>query len=339
MPLRLALVGLPLILLCVGAASYSQSLPADLQGDIYTHDPSMIRQGKTYYVFSTGSPNGSINHGNIQIRVSDDRIRWHFVNTVFEEIPTWIINALGTRPRSLWAPDISYFNGKYHLYYAGSLFGTNNSVIGLATNRTLDPTSPDYKWIDEGLIIRSATTDSWNAIDPNLSFDAKGAPWLSFGSFFSGIKLRRIDSRTGKLSASDTTLYSLAARPGVGIGGAIEAPTIIYHQGYYYLFVSFDFCCRGVKSDYKIMVGRAKSITGPYLDQQDKRMDQGGGSLILAGDEHYIGPGGQSVYRDGKTFLLVHHYYDALEKGRAKLQINELRWTDAGWPVVLQKSN
>jgi arabinan endo-1,5-alpha-L-arabinosidase len=321
---------------CALAAGIAHPSSTELQGDTNAHDPSMIKEGDTYYVFSTGSPNGRINQGNIQIRTSNDRVNWRFVGTVFDEIPAWIVAALGTKPRSLWAPDVSYFRGKFHLYYAGSMFGTNNSVIGLATNGTLDPSSPRYKWTDEGLVIRSNKTDSWNAIDPNLSFDTKGSPWLSFGSFFSGIKMRRIDPNTGKLSASETTQYSLAARPGNSMGGAIEAPSIVHHKGYYYLFVSFDFCCRGVKSDYKIMVGRAKNITGPYTDQAGRPMEQGGGTLVLAGNDRYLGPGGQSVYRDGKVFLLVHHYYDALDKGRAKLQIDELRWTVDGWPAVAE---
>ena len=127
-------------------------------------------------------------------------------------------------------------------------------MIGLATNVTLDPASPQYQWIDEGLVIRSVPTDNWNAIDPNMGFDADNTPWLSFGSFWDGIKMRRIDRSTGKLAAADTTLYALASRG----GDAIEAPSIVYRDGYYYLFVSFDLCCRSVISTYNIRVGRSE---------------------------------------------------------------------------------
>src|SRR5215218_5628846 len=154
--------------------------PAVLQGDFRTHDPSIIRQDSAYYVFSTGDE-GGLNHGTIQIRRSLDLTNWELLGTIFPTMPDWIGTTIGGVPPNLWAPDISFFNGKYHLYYAGSRFGTNNSVIGLATNSTLDPASPEYKWVDEGLVIRSRLTDNWNAIDPNLSFDADNAPWLSFG--------------------------------------------------------------------------------------------------------------------------------------------------------------
>ncbi|MFL6208581.1 MAG: arabinan endo-1,5-alpha-L-arabinosidase [Pyrinomonadaceae bacterium] len=331
---RLGLIGLVCLLCWVGVAHGARA--ADLQGDVRVHDPSMIKQGKTYYVFSTGAPNGSINDGNIQIRASDDLVNWRFLGTVFQQTPAWITDTLGVKPRSLWAPDISFFDGKYHLYYAASTFGSNNSLIALATNRTLDPTRPDYKWLDEGVVLRSTRSDDWNAIDPQLSFDAHGTPWLAFGSFWSGIKLRRLDVHTGKLSAADATLYAVAARPMPDGGGPIEAPAIIRHGAYYYLFVSFDFCCRGVKSTYKIAVGRARNITGPYFDRQDKRMDQGGGTILLTGDERHIAAGGQSVYLDGNACRLVYHYYDALDGGKSKLQISELKWTKDGWPTVTQ---
>lgn len=313
-----------------GAARAQATPGPGLQGEIKVHDPSLIKQGGTYYLFSTGDSRGLINEGNIQIRKSADLIYWEFVGTVFPTTPEWITKALGFRPRSLWAPDVSYFGGTYHLYYAGSGFGTNNSVIGLATNVTLDPSSPNYRWVDEGEVLRSTATDNWNAIDPQLSFDAENNPWLSFGSFWDGIKMRRIDSRTGKLAAADSKLYSLASRR----GGPIEAPSIIRRQHYYYLFVSYDFCCRRANSTYKIMVGRATNITGPFTDRAGRRMDAGGGELLLAGYGRYRGTGGQSVYLDGQTYRMALHYYDALDNGTHKLQIRNLAWTQDGWPVL-----
>lgn len=327
---QVSVLALLLSLLCVGAGSGKSAVAIDLQGDILIHDPSMIKQGDTYYLFSTGDSRGIVNQGNIQIRKSADMITWEYVGTVFSATPEWITRVLGFRPKSIWAPDISYFNGKYYLYYAGSGFGTNNSVIGLTTNVTLDPASPDYRWIDRGEVIRSTVSDKWNAIDPQLSFDAGNHPWLSFGSFWDGIKMRRLDSGTGKLSTVDATLYSLASRG----GGPIEAPSIVRRNNYYYLFVSFDFCCRRANSTYKIMVGRATSITGPYTDREGRPMSQGGGDLLLAGYERYRGTGGQSVYLDGSTYRLVLHYYDGRDNGAHKLQIRNLAWTNDDWPVV-----
>ena len=73
-------------------------------------------------------------------------------------------------------------------------------MIGLATNVTLDAQSPQYKWVDEGEVLASQPGDDWNAIDPNLAFDEHHQPWLAFGSYWSGIKLRKLDLATGKLA-------------------------------------------------------------------------------------------------------------------------------------------
>jgi arabinan endo-1,5-alpha-L-arabinosidase len=313
-------VALSLLLFFVVPAGMVAAAGVVDHGDIHVHDPMMLKQGRTYYVFSTG--------GGIQIRTSPDLVRWRFTGTVFATIPSWVTDAVGLIS-DLWAPDVSYFNGLYHLYYAGSQFGMNTSVIGLATNTTLDPSSPRYHWIDRGLVIQSTASHDFNAIDPSVVVDTTHVPWLVFGSFWSGIKLRRLDARTGKLSTADTPLYSLAARPAPD---AIEAPYIVHRGHYYYLFVSFDFCCRGAQSTYRIMVGRGQRVTGPYVDDHGRRMLDGAARQVLAGFGRYRGPGGQSMLVEGTTYRLEYHYYDAADGGISKLQIRPLRWTSAGWP-------
>lgn len=293
-------------------------------GDYGTHDPTLIRAGNTLYAFSTGDPNRDA--GGIQIRASKDGKDWKYLGTVFADLPVWIVKAVGFVP-NLWAPDISYWNGKYHLYYAASTFGSQDSAIGLATNTTLDPKSPKYKWVDEGMVLRSGTADSFNAIDPNFVRDAEGQPWLVWGSYWDGIRLRRLDA-SGK-PLKDSKLYAVASRG----GGAIEAPGIVYHSGYYYLFVSFDACCKGVDSTYNIRVGRSKAITGPYVDQKGLPMIEGGGTLLLASQGRFVGPGGQFVYNDKGVFRLVFHYYDRDDSGAPKLAIRNLEWVN-GWPKV-----
>lgn len=325
-----------LALLSLGGAA----IPAPAQGltgNIWAHDPSMIKHGECYYAFSTGHP--PVREGTITIRRSCSGLAgpWQEIGTVFDAQPAWIAEEIGTKPQHLWAPDITYHNGRYFLYYTGSTFGSNASVIGLATNATLDPDDPEYAWIDEGMVIRSYRSDNFNAIDPDVVWGEDEA-WLVFGSFWDGIKMRRIDPATGK-PAEDTTLYSLASRG----GGAIEAPSILNRDGYYYLFVSFDRCCAGRESTYNIRVGRATSITGPYYDREGRPMRAGGGTLLRGrgdapsidgGTHHVRGAGGQDVFLDptDNTWRLVYHWYT--NTGSHRMSVSDLEWTDDGWPIL-----
>jgi arabinan endo-1,5-alpha-L-arabinosidase len=320
------------------AAHSQEAKPLQLSGHYAgTHDPSIGRQGDNYYVFATGLARDG---GQFAIRCSRNLTEWKLCGHVFDSIPEWIHKASpGTK--ELWAPDISFFNGKYHLYYAYSLFGVNLSGIALATNETLDPTSPKYRWQDEGLVLQSTASDDFNAIDPNIVLDEKGQPWISFGSFWSGIKMRRIDLATGKPAAEDPKVYSLASRqrpevpepPKPGLPAdwqAIEAPFIVRHGGYYYLFVSFDLCCRGIHSTYRTMVGRSHEVTGPYADREGRRLLEGGGSQLLTANNRWLGPGGESVLQRPEGDLIVFHAYDAAT-GKPALQISTIAWKN-GWP-------
>jgi len=303
------------------------------QSPIAAHDPVMIRQGSRYYLFCTGN--------GIPVWSSADRQQWQKEPPVFSTPPAWAVAAVPKFRGHIWAPDISYHNGLYYLYYAVSAFGKNTSCIGLATNKTLDPTAADFKWTDHGKVIQSVPgRDMWNAIDPNLAFDENNVPWLAFGSFWNGIKLVKLTSGLTAV-ATPEQWYTLAARtrsaniPDTIAGdAAIEAPFIYKKDKYYYLFVSFDYCCRGPASTYKMVVGRSKEITGPYIDKDNVPMTQGGGSLVLQGNAQWNGVGHNAVYNwYGKDYI-IYHGYDASDKGRSKLQVKELSWDGGGWPVV-----
>ena len=260
---------------------------------------------------------------------------WKAAGFVFESLPEWVAKEVPLA-RNAWAPDIAYLNGKYHLYYSVSSFGSRNSAIGLATTRTLDPASPDYRWTDEGMVLRSyQDKDDWNAIDPNLVLDGDRA-WLVWGSFWGGIKMRRIDASSGKLSAADETMHSLSSRPREQpINGSVEAPFIVRHGDYWYLFVSFERCCRGAQSTYNVVVGRSRSVTGPYVDRSGKPMSEGGGTLVIeATTPTWRGPGHPAVFGEGGTDFLFFHAYFGEGRGRGSaLQISTMVWED-GWPRV-----
>jgi arabinan endo-1,5-alpha-L-arabinosidase len=317
------------------AVAEPEPLNGRLSGNISpVHDPCMIRAGDTYYVFSTNQPGAG--GGQIPWRYSKDLVSWDKGGTVLAELPQWAKQAVdGTE--GIWAPDISFAGGRYLLYYACSTFGKNRSVIGLLTNATLDPSSANFKWVDQGLVIESKPNDNFNAIDPNHVVDRSGRHWLTFGSFWGGIKLVELDPASGK-PLPGRPMYALAKRPTDEPGlDAIEAPFIIERGGYYYLFCAFDFCCRGADSNYYTVVGRATEITGPYSDASHNAMMYGNAAMVMKNDSatRWRGPGGASILRDGSQDYIVYHAYDARRQGVPTLRIAPLVWSADGWPSAM----
>lgn len=302
-----------------GCAPETAAVP-ELSGDVFVHDPAFVHTDDGWFVYSTG--NGQIADGNIQVRHSDDGADWQYVGEVWQHKPDWLTDAV-PGVDNLWAPELYEHDGTWYLYYAASTFGSNRSVIALATSPTLDPDDPDYGWVDRGEVIASEGTD-FNAIDAGIVEDADGIPWMSFGSFSSGIRMVELQWPSG-LRADDAEPLRLADR-GL-VENAIEAPYLVRRDGWFYLFASRGFCCRGVDSTYEIIVGRSRAVTGPYLDADGGALLEDGGTVVLTADGHRIGPGGQSV-SDG---VLAFHYYDGAADGVPTLGVLPLTWDD-GWP-------
>ncbi|MET9225728.1 arabinan endo-1,5-alpha-L-arabinosidase [Lentzea sp. NPDC003310] len=303
-----------LIFLATAPPASAYPLPGRVTGDVSVHDPTAVRRADgSYLVAHTGA--------NIALKTSTDRIAFRNVGSAFPGGAPWT-TAYTNGDRTLWAPDLSYRDGRYWLYYSASTFGSNRSAIFLATSPSGDPGT----WTHRGLVVESRTSDDFNAIDPDLVVDEQGRWWLSFGSFWSGIKMIALVPSTGL--RADSTLRSIAGRG----GGPIEAPTIVKRGAYYYQFVSFDYCCRGAASTYRVVAGRSTSVTGPYVARDGTALTSGGGTEILAGQGSVHGPGHQDVLADVDGDVLVYHYYT--DSGASRLGINLLAYDSAGWPFL-----
>ncbi len=284
------------------------------QGAIVTHDPTIINENGTWRVFQTGD-------GIQGKRSTDNGYNWSGVPQIFLSRPSWWKTYVPEHTSlDVWAPDIEHYNGRVWMYYSISSFGKNVSAIGLVSA----PSIASGSWRDDGLVLRSTASDNFNAIDPNLTFDKDGNPWLAFGSFWSGLKIVKIDKSTMKPTGS---ISSIAFR-----SGGIEAPSVLYRDGYYYLFASIDKCCSGVDSTYKIIYGRSKNITGPYVDRNGVSLLNGGGTVLDSGNNRWVGPGGQDIYRTSQHSVIARHAYDANDNGTPKLLVNDLKFS-GGWPT------
>lgn len=289
--------------------------PGVVSGDTGVHDPSVVKTpGGTYLVAYTGA--------NLSLKTSTNRTAWRNAGAVFPNGAPWT-TAYTNGSNQLWAPDLSFHNGQYYLYYAASTFGSNHSAIFLATS----PSGSSGSWTNQGLVIETTASSNYNAIDPNLIVDGSGQWWLTLGSFWTGIKEIQLNPGTGK--RLDTTVRAVAQRPG---STAVEAPFLFRHGGFYYLWVSFDLCCRGASSTYRIMVGRSTSVTGPFTDRNGTALTAGGGTQVLAAHGSVHGPGHQAVISDVDGDVLFYHYY--ANNGSSLLGINLIGYDSADWPFV-----
>ena len=319
--------------LCLMSFALLLSTAAVGAKQVSIHDPVMAKEGNTYYLFSTGP--------GITFYSSKDMKHWELEGRVFPGNPSWALDIAPTFNGHIWAPDILRHNGKYYLYYSVSAFGKNTSAMGVTVNKTLNPDSPDYKWEDQGIVLQSVPNrDLWNAIDPNVIIDDNGAPWMSFGSFWGGMKLVKLNKNLTSI-AEPQEWYTIAKRersilvddtdPGPA---QIEAPFIFKKDDYYYLFVSWGLCCRRENSTYKMVVGRSENVNGPYLDKERKDLAKGGGTILLTGNDKWYGVGHNSAYTfDGKDYL-VFHAYEASDNGLQKLKILDIKWDKEKWPVL-----
>jgi arabinan endo-1,5-alpha-L-arabinosidase len=297
-----------------------------LNGDIQpAHDPDIARDGAWYYVFETGD--------GIPIKRSANLVDWEAAGSVFNgRKPAWIDEFEWSEPgNGLGAPDIEFFGGRWHLYYHAHEFATNNAVTGHASNLTLDRADPDYEWVDDGLIMSSDTSVDYSVLDANAVVDPDGTPWMSFGSFWTGIQLVELDPTTGAPLA-DAPFHLLAARDPWYEG--VEASSMAYRGGYWYLFVSWGFCCQGVDTQYELRVGRSRDIEGPFEDVAGRPMLNNGGSLLLGAYGRVRGPGSGDVLVTEEDSLLVHHWYDAENDGETTLGVRPLLWSSDGWPIA-----
>ena len=309
------------------------------------HDPVMARDGDTYYIYATGM--------GIQQMTSKDRKTWTVLpQPVMTVIPGWTTDSVPGFRSHVWAPDVIQWHGRWWMAYSCSTFGKNGSAIGLLSSRSLAANL----WKDEGCIVCShdwktdgqgrQTGNNWNAIDPNFVIDGEDTPWLVWGSFWDGIQLARLDT-TMHLATKPVTIArryspgdaSAAENPTSRFAGrnAIEAPFIFRHGDYYYLFVSWDYCGRGAKSNYRVAVGRSKPVSGPYLDRNGRDMRMGGGTLFLEGDKkEWEAAGHCAAYTFDGEDIFICHGYSATRNGAAMLIQRPISWTADGWPQLAE---
>ena len=290
------------------------------------HDPSMVRFEDGYALMSTNN--------NLQLWTSEDAYTWKSHGSTVSAIPQWAGQyAPGTE--GIWAPDLYYMNGEYRAYYCVSVFGKRTSAIGYTATASIMPGTQGYGWKDHGHVFHTVATDKYNAIDADVVRDTEGNYWMAFGSFGLGIQLIKLDAQTGYQASDDKTVYNIARRTSKASEGAEEGPSLIEHNGKYFLFTAWDKCCQQganiEQTTYKTAYGRADKVTGPYKDRAGNDMATGGGTILLERYGRYVGPGGGEAFQDLNRVRFVHHYYDNAGDKYNHIHIRDVVFTEDNW--------
>lgn len=330
--IRTRLIG---VLLSVPVLVSSAFAQMPIYGDYFAHDPStMIKEGSRYYIFYTGFA--------VPYKYSTDLRNWTW--TTSQRIfpagpPAWVTNAVPAFDQNYWAPDVVFFNGKFHVYYSVSTWGTIDSAIGLVTS----PSLITPVWTDQGKVVQSdavgftqpeTDTTSFNCIDPSILQDTNGTIWMIYGSYSDGILVTQINPSTGKRLNPASIGTKIASSSAAFFSNTTEGAHLHQRGGFYYLFLNYGGCCSDIDSTYNIRVGRSTSVTGPYLDKNGVNLLGGGGTMVLESTGRFIGPGHTGILTENGTNWFTYHYYDANNNGIATLGLNQLFWTADGWPAV-----
>lgn len=286
-------------------------------------DPSVIRaEDGSFYLYATQDDwaDGGGSH-YLPIFKSKDLVTWTYVKDAFVAPPAWKEAGGFT-----WAPDISYRDGTYYLYYAASLWGDPNPCIGLTTSK-----SPEGPFEDLGrAVFCSEDIGVGNSIDPFVWDDGQTRTmvWGS-GQGIYAVALSENGTRAvgEPVQLAGDDLY-------------YEAPYVVQRGRHYYLFLSAGSCCEGENSTYTLYVGRSRKLTGPYLDAEGRSFLEGGGTVVVGANDTWVGPGHNSVVRDdaGTDWLFYHAIPRADPRlpndvNRRPALVDRIVWKD-GWPTI-----
>lgn len=293
-------------------------------------DPSVLYDAvsKKYYAYGTADSWADKKGVRlVPIVESSDLVNWKYVGNAFtkDSKPKW-------KEGGIWAPDIVKVGDKYHLYYSISNWHDPDPSIGVAI-----ADSPKGPFTDKGKIISTVEIGVPNSID-QFYLEDKGKKYLFWGSFHSsknqgtyGVEL----TEDGLKLKDEHKKFKIAA-------GDWEAVVIHKREDYYYMFGSKGTCCEGANSKYHVLVGRSKSLFGPYLDKNGKDIaERGNGTRVLEGNDKIVGPGHNSrlfTDADGKDWILYHGIdpkFPVLSNGvnRRLLCVDQVHWKE-GWPLI-----
>ena len=302
------------------------------------HDPTVYKDGDWYYMYNTDVGMGYDPGTGALKRRSSDLVNWDFLGKAFDGIPEsarefFLVYNPEYTDNGIWAPFLIKYGDEFRLYYSapGGLEGQNLAFIGWATS-----SSADGPWDDQGMITGSVPGDTINAIDPTVVIDrTTNQHWMAYGSYETGVYIFELDSMTGGLKIPGDRGSRIAGRAG-GRHRAIEGPEINYRNGWYYLFVSYDW----LENYYNVRVGRSLHPYGPYLDINGTDMAEYSDNFPVIekayrfnDHEGWQGTGHCSVYNDDGNYYIFNQARPSTDIYNMDLHVRKIFWID-DWPVI-----
>jgi arabinan endo-1,5-alpha-L-arabinosidase len=190
-PARILLVALIATVISVAGAR-AQAAPTF--ANVTVHDPSVIRDGSTYYVFGSHLASASTTDLMHWTQLTTD---WNATTNPTNSLirngspQTEFATALSyTTPPDFWATDaIKLGDGRYYFYYC-VCNGTSRAALGLATaNAITGPYSNVGILLESGMTGLSPDGTTYNnavhpnVVDPSVFFDHAGKLWMVYGSY------------------------------------------------------------------------------------------------------------------------------------------------------------
>jgi xylan 1,4-beta-xylosidase len=294
------LIILYFLMLC--GKTYAQELV--LPGD--HPDPSVVKIGNDYWAAATTSnwmPALPIYH-------SKDLKNWTKKSVTFKVLPKWA-------DFYMWAPEITYDNGKVYMYYTAHK-RDGNLCIGVAV-----ADKPDGEYTDLGPLMCEAA----GSIDAFPMRDNDGKLYMIWKEDGNSVQkptpiwaMEMKEDRTALIGEKK----ELFRGDQPWENGLVEGVSMVKNGEYFYAIYAAAGCC-GIKCNYGTGIARSKSLLGPWEKYKN--------NPVLASTDNWTCPGhGTAVEKDGKNYFLYHGYstQESVYAGRQGLLI-EFEFTPDGW--------
>lgn len=273
-------------------------------------DPSIIRVGDDYYMVNSTF----VYFPCIPVSHSKDLIHWEIIGHAVTN-PDWCMLDDIEGGRGYWAPDISYYKGKF---YIAVTFRLNDYGTVYRKQLVMSSDKP------EGPYSKPAIIDE-DGIDPSIFTDDDGRRYMLLNR---GARIFELNEDcTKQISEAEMLFYGDNKR-------APEGPHLLKKDGYYYLFEAEG----GTGPGHRITVSRSRTLKGEYepcpynpiMRQNDEqagiqRCGHGKPVCTQNGDWYMVYLCGRRLEGEaGEVYSML---------GR-ETALDPIIWTADGWPMV-----